>query len=68
MDNLLNGCCLSNDAGEPGKKKSDAAEEQRVKYNLIVDEVSQINKQNNEYRGLIIDNEAKFSELEKEVQ
>tara|TARA_B110000285_G_C14633588_1_gene384529 strand:+ start:325 stop:564 length:240 start_codon:yes stop_codon:yes gene_type:complete len=42
--------------------------EQRVNYNLIVDEVSKANKQNNLYRGLIIDNEAKFSEFEKEVQ
>ena len=42
--------------------------EQRVNYNLIVDEVSKANKQNQLYRGLIIDNEAKFSEFEKEVQ
>ena len=42
--------------------------EQRVNYNLVVDEVSKANKQNNLYRGLIIDNEAKFSEFEKEVQ
>ena len=34
--------------------------EQRVNYNLLVDEVSKVNKQNSEYRSLILDNESKL--------
>lgn len=37
--------------------------EQRVNYNLIVDENSKLVKQNSEYRGLLLDNESKLSEL-----
>ena len=42
--------------------------EQRINYDLLIDEVSKANKQNNRYRGLIVENEEKFSEFEKEVQ
>jgi len=31
--------------------------ELRANYNLLHDEVSKLNKQNGEYRGLVIDNE-----------
>ena len=34
--------------------------EQRVNYDLLMDEVSRSNKQNSEYRGLILDNETKL--------
>jgi DNA gyrase/topoisomerase IV subunit A len=36
---------------------------QRVSYNLVMDEVAQANKQNNEYRGLILQNEAERGTL-----
>jgi SMC interacting uncharacterized protein involved in chromosome segregation len=42
--------------------------EQRVNYNLLVDEVSAANKQNNQYRGLILDNESKLAQIGKEIQ
>jgi hypothetical protein len=42
--------------------------EQRVNYNLLVDEVSALNKQNNQYRGLILDNESKLAQIGKEIQ
>ena len=41
--------------------------EQRINYNLLVDEVSALNKQNNQYRGLILENEKKLSEVSKEI-
>lgn len=34
--------------------------EQRVNFDLVTDEVSKANKQNNLYRGLIVENEEKF--------
>ena len=37
--------------------------EQRVSFNLMVDENSKLVKQNSEYRGLILDNEAKLEEI-----
>ena len=42
--------------------------EQRVQYNLLVDEVSSLNKQNNMYRGLILENETKLAQIGKEIQ
>jgi hypothetical protein len=42
--------------------------EQRVNYDLLIDEVTNINKQNSKYRGLILENDAKFELLEKELQ
>ena len=41
--------------------------EQRVNYNLLIDEVSVINKQNSEYRQLILDNETKLDEIAQEI-
>ena len=41
--------------------------EQRVGYNLLVDEVSTTNKKNQEYRSLIITNETQMEELGKEI-
>ena len=41
--------------------------EQRINYNLLVDEVSALNKQNNQYRGLILENEIKLCEISKEI-
>ena len=35
---------------------------QRVHFNLMVDENSKLNSQNSEYRGLILDNESKLEE------
>ena len=37
--------------------------EQRVNYNLLVDENSKLNKQNGEYRGLILENESKLQQI-----
>jgi hypothetical protein len=39
-----------------------------VNYDLLIDEVTNINKQNSKYRGLILENDAKFELLEKELQ
>lgn len=41
--------------------------EQRVQFNLLVDEVSTANKQNSEYRGLILENEEKLGEITKDI-
>jgi hypothetical protein len=41
--------------------------EQRVNYNLMVDENSKLVKQNSEYRGLILDNESKLEEISQEI-
>ena len=41
--------------------------EQRVNYNLLVDEVSKVNKKNQEYRSLIITNENQMDELGKDI-
>jgi uncharacterized protein (DUF3084 family) len=37
--------------------------EQRVQFDLIVDEVGQVSKQNSSYRGLILSNEEKMSTI-----
>ena len=37
--------------------------EQRVNFNLMVDENSKLVKQNSEYRGLILENESKLEEI-----
>ena len=42
------------------RKMKKEYKEQRVNYNLLVDEVSKLNKQNGEYRGLILENESKL--------
>ena len=42
--------------------------ELRVNYNLLVDENSKVNKQNSEYRGLILENEQKLSKVDKDIQ
>lgn len=42
------------------RKMKKEYKEQRVNYNLLVDEVSSLNRQNGEYRGLILENEAKL--------
>lgn len=41
--------------------------ELRVNYNLLVDENSNLTKQNSEYRGLILDNEGKLTAIDKEI-
>ena len=41
--------------------------EQRVNYNLMVDENSKLVKQNSEYRGLLLDNESKLEEISQEI-
>ena len=41
--------------------------EQRVNYDIIVDEVSSIQKQNSKYRTLILDNEKILNECSKEI-
>ena len=41
--------------------------ELRMNYNLLVDENSATNIQNSKYRGLILDNEQKFSIIDKEI-
>ena len=42
--------------------------ELRVNYNLLVDENTEINKQNSQYRGLILENEQKLSIIDKEIK
>ena len=42
--------------------------EQRVQFELLVDEISKVSKQNNEYRGLILSNEEKMSTIQKDIQ
>jgi len=42
-------------------KQQKENENSRKKYELLVDEVSKINAQNSNYRGLIIENESKLS-------
>ena len=42
--------------------------EQRVNFDLLVDEVSTVNKQNAEYRGLILENEEKLGQIAQEIQ
>ena len=37
--------------------------EQRVNFDLLIDEVSTVNKQNAEYRGLILENEDKLGQI-----
>ena len=37
--------------------------EQRINFDLLIDEVSTVNKQNAEYRGLIIENEDKLDNI-----
>ena len=41
--------------------------EQRVNFNLLIDENSKLVKQNSEYRGLILENEGKMEEISKEI-
>ena len=41
--------------------------EQRVSFNLMVDENSKLVKQNSEYRGLILDNESKLEEISQQI-
>ena len=41
--------------------------EQRVNYNLLVDEVTDLNTQNSKYRGLIMENEKKLGEIQTEI-
>jgi len=42
--------------------------EQRVNFDLLVDEVSTVNTQNAEYRGLILENEEKLGQIAQEIQ
>lgn len=42
--------------------------EQRVQFELLVDEISKVSKQNSEYRGLILSNEEKMSNIQKDIQ
>jgi septal ring factor EnvC (AmiA/AmiB activator) len=41
--------------------------EQRVNFDLLVDEVTSLNKQNSDYRGLILQNEAKLGQIGNEI-
>lgn len=41
--------------------------EQRVNFDLLVDEVTKLNKQNSDYRGLILKNEAKLGQIGNEI-
>lgn len=41
--------------------------EQRINYNLLVDEVSAVNKKNQEYRSLILNIETKVEDLGREI-
>jgi hypothetical protein len=35
---------------------------------MLVDEISKVSRQNNDYRGLILSNEQKMSNIQKEIQ
>lgn len=49
------------------RKMKKEYKEQRVNYNLLVDEVSKLNKQNGEYRGLILENESKLQQIGQDI-
>jgi chromosome segregation ATPase len=49
------------------RKMKKEYKEQRVNYNLLVDEVSKLTKQNGEYRGLILSNETKFQQIGQDI-
>ena len=42
--------------------------EQRANFDLLVDELTSMRKQNQKYRGLILDNEQKLDHIGKEIQ
>ena len=42
--------------------------EQRVQFDMLVDEISKVSRQNSDYRGLILSNEQKMSNIQKEIQ
>lgn len=41
--------------------------EQRVSYELLIDEVAKVNKKNREYRTLILSNEKQMDDLGKDI-
>lgn len=49
------------------RKMRNEYQQQRVNYNLLMDEVSKTNKQNAEYRTLILGNEKKLSDIGEEI-
>ena len=49
------------------RKLRNEYKQQRVNYDLLMDEVSKTNKQNAEYRTLILDNEKKLGEVGQEI-
>ena len=49
------------------RKLRNEYKQQRVNYDLLMDEVSKTNKQNAEYRTLILDNERKLGEVGNEI-
>ena len=38
-----------------------------MQFELLVDEISKVSKQNNQYRGLILGNEEQLSQIQKEI-
>jgi len=49
------------------RKLKNDYKQQRVNYDLLMDEVSKTNKMNAEYRTLILDNETKLANVGQEI-
>ena len=49
-------------------KSQKDSKEQRIQYDLLVDDVSKLNKQNNQYRQLLMENEGNMKSLQGEIR